>query len=360
MIIVGAGNLPRILSCNGSLVMAADPVFTERDNTIREEGNAAHWLASAVFNKEITSLEMVDRKAPNGVYITAEMAEHVDEYFKNSAAATDGQTFMEWGYTLNGQNYQINGRADKLLYSAAFNSLYVDDLKYGYTIVEPEQNWTMIAHAIGYCIENNVAPQRITFVIHQPRAPHHLGRVRSWSISYNELTALFHEMSGKLNNPDNMLRTGTYCDKCPSFFSCPARQAAELNGIEVSHNAYNADIDNEELSFRLDQIHRAKKLLDQSEKAYQEQASYRLKQGQIINNYALTADLANTSWKEGVTPELLQVLTGKDFTKKELVSPTQAKNQLSEEMFSLWTERKTKGKKLTRISADKRAKKLFG
>lgn len=358
MIIVDAGNLPRALSCNGSLVMQADPVFTERDNTIREEGTAVHWLASAIFNKETTSLEMVDRKAPNGVYITAEMAEHVDDYISLIDCAPNIQLFVEWGYTLNGQNYQINGRSDCTAVNGSY--LNIHDFKYGYTIVEPERNWTLISHAIGYCVENNVAPEKINFFIHQPRALHHLGRVRSSSVTYDELTALFHEMSGKLNNPDNVLRTGTHCYKCPSFFSCPARQAAELNAIEIAHNAYNANVENEELSFRLDQIHRARKLLEQSEKAYQEQASYRLKQGQIINNYALTADLANTSWKEGVTAEFLLALTGKDFTKKELISPTQAKNDLDETTFSLFTERKTKGKKLTRISADKRAKKLFG
>lgn len=358
MIIVDAGNLPRVLACSGSYVMKADPVYAERDNTIREEGNAAHWLASTVFNGEFTIEEMIDRKAPNGVFITAEMAEHVYEYISIVDCAPDIKLFAEWGYTLNGQNYQINGRPDCLAIAGTY--LNIHDFKYGYTIVEPEKNWTLISHAIGYCVENNVAPEKINFFIHQPRAPHHLGRVRSWSISYAELTALFQEMSAKLNNPDNMLRTGPHCDKCPSFFSCPARQAAEMNGIEVAHLAYNADVSDEELSFRLDQLNRAIKLLEQSEKAYSEQAAHRLKNGKIINNYALVSDLANTSWKESVTPELMKILTGKDVSETKLISPAKAKTILGEEFVSDWTERKTKGKKLTRISANARAKQMFG
>ena len=71
MLITDATNLPRIMQCNGSILLQADPVFAERDATTREEGNAAHWLASVVFNGQHTAIEMVDRKAPNGVYITA-------------------------------------------------------------------------------------------------------------------------------------------------------------------------------------------------------------------------------------------------------------------------------------------------
>ena len=117
MLIIDASELTRVMPCNGSLLMQADPVLAERDTTIREEGNAAHWLASVVFNGQQTAVEMVDRKAPNGVFITAEMAEHVSEYvgelnasFSRPDGALNGQ--MEWAYSLNGRNWAINGRGD--------------------------------------------------------------------------------------------------------------------------------------------------------------------------------------------------------------------------------------------------------
>lgn len=357
MIVVDAGNLPRILSCTGSYVMQADPVFTERDNTVREEGNAAHWLALTAFSGQHTVQELVDRKAPNGVYITADMAEHVSDYL--SAIGAGGQ--MEWGYTLNGQNYQINGRADHIRYDTQTGVLSVPDFKYGYTLVEPEMNWTLISHAIGYCIMNEIAPQQIVLTIHQPRASHPISRVREWSISCERLTQLFLTMSGTLNNPDNMLHTGSHCYKCPSFLGCPARQAANLNAIEVSHTAYYANISDADLAFTLDQINRAEKLLEQSKKAYQEQALHRICNGRVIDNYSVDDDLANRSWKPSVTAEMMQVLTGKNLAKKDLITPRQAEQLgVSEDIVNAFTERKLKGKRLVRVSANAKAKKMFG
>ena len=371
MLITDATNLPRIMQCNGSILLQADPVFAERDATTREEGNAAHWLASVVFNGQHTAIEMVDRKAPNGVYITAEMVEHVTEYvgeltasFSRPDGSLNGK--MEWSYSIQGDNWAINGRADHVAFCnvpnrTANSILYIDDFKYGYTPVEPEMNWTLISHAVGFCLQERVTPELIVFTIHQPRGQHHAGRMREWSISYEQLLALFDRMNATLRDPSNVLQTGPSCYHCPSFISCPARQAAELNGIETSHIAYNTEIDNFDLSERLQQILRAEELLKQSKKAYEELAIHRMKAGQVIKNFMLENGLTNRMWKEVVTPDLIKVLTGKDIAKRDLPTPKQAELAgVPPEIVAMFAERKPTGTKLVRADANKKAQKMFG
>jgi len=360
MLIIDAGNLPRFMQCNGNVLLQADPAFTERDNTIREEGNAAHWLASMVFEGANAS-DLIGNKANNGVFITREMAEHVSDYSRNLPFSTDGETHVEWSYQINGPNWQIRGRADKMLFSQAFNSLHVDDLKYGYSIVEPFKNWTLISHAIGFCVTKGVRPKRIVFTIHQPRAPHHAGRVREWSIGYDELLALYHELAATLSNPSNMLNTGSQCHKCPAFIGCVARQNAELNAVEISHIAYSAEISDDDLADRLDEISRAMALLKQSEKAYNEVAMHRVERGKIVRGYMLQNDLANSTWKDWMTPELFAALTNRDICERKLPSLKAAREaEIPETLITAWTERRPKGKKLVRVNADDKGKKLFG
>ena len=356
---IDASNLPRFMQCNGHRLLQADPVFAARDYTIREEGNAAHWLASVVFAGQHTIDEMVDRKAPNGIFITSEMAEHVDEYVSGVQVPPNYSGDMEWPYSLTGQNWQVNGRADHITYMS--NTLTVSDFKYGYSIVEPERNWTLIAHAIGYCLTNNVQPRQITFTIHQPRAPHRDGRVRSWSISYNDLLALHCQLTAALGNPSDTLQTGPNCYKCPAFVGCPARQDAELNALETAHMAYRAEIENAELADRMALIHRAEEMIKQAKKAYEEQIMHRLQIGQALNGYAIENDLTNRMWKDGVTVDLMQTLTGVNLSKPQLITPAQAeKAGVSKDIVALFAERRAKGSKLVRVNTDKRAAKFFG
>ena len=364
MLTTDASSLNRLMYCNGSRLMGHDPKLPDADNSIREEGNAAHWLASVVFSSQYSIDELIDRKAPNGVYITPEMAEHVgnylDEIVVNPSPGAHDWCGMEVPTEIISENFIVNGRADCI--AILNNSLFIHDFKYGYTIVEPDFNWTLIAHAIGFCNMHGIRPDKIVFVVHQPRAPHWTGdRVREWVIEWDMLTSLTDRLFHTLNNPTAELHTGSWCYKCPAFASCPARQSAELNAIEASCVAFNAEIDDVEISQRMDMINRAIRLLTQSKKSYEEQITYRLRNGKVIGNYALIPDYGNRSWKEGTTSEIIRGLTGIDVSKASIISPKQAEDKgVPEEVIKAFSENKYKGTKLERISADKHAKRVFG
>ena len=339
--------------------MQADPVTEYRDTTIRDEGNAAHWLASTVLSNQHTVEELIDRKAPNGIYITPEIAENVNEYLNGLKREYRQPCVHEHDTSFGNEYYRVNGRADFI--GTDFQTLYIDDCKFGYTIVEPEYNWTLISHAIGYTFNLEHKPERIQFTIHQPRAPHRNGRMRSWIISYQQLMMLYNELTAALSNPSNQLNTGQHCYKCASFVGCPARQDAELNCIEVSHMAYNAEISNDDLALRRDMIDRAINMLNQSKKAYDEQIIHRIKNNQIVPNYMVETDFANRSWNENVTPDLIKIMCGIDVTRTTMMTPKQAETAgMPVELGKTLTTRKPKGPKLVRADANKKATKYFG
>lgn len=357
MLTVTATELPRLMACNGSRLMGSSTSLVQTDDTVRDEGNAAHWLVEQVHAGHFTVEELIDRKAPNGIYITSEMVGYLEEYLK---AIREGG-YVEIDTSHGTLSWQINGRADLAKYHAPTKHLRIADLKYGWSIVEPENNWTLISHAIGYIAQHNLEFSTITFTIYQPRAYHPAGRIRSWQIDHEQLKELWKQLATTLTTPNDILNTGKHCYNCPALATCPAARKAQMNAVDASEKAFVDEIDNEELSFQLDHMKRAIDVLKQQEKAYNEEALNRIKQGQIVNNYSLDHELTNRMWQKHVNPDLMKILTGKDLGKKQdLITPAEAERRgVSKEVVAPFVERCNKGVKLIRMDANTKANKLF-
>lgn len=354
MFSVTATDLPRIMACNGSRLLEGY-TSSDRDTTVQDEGNAAHWLIEQVHGGKFTTEELIDRKAYNGVFITSTIAEDVDNFIKRIGKGGS----IEYETSFRGENWEIRSRIDHIWHS--HNVLHVDDFKYGWSIVEVVGNWTLIAHAIGYCLKNQVSPEKIIMTIHQPRPYHPLGRVRSWEISYSDLLDFYNRLNHALSNLSDVLNTGPQCYKCPKIATCPAARLAELNAIDASEKAFNETIDNDHLSFELDHLKRASEIIKIRLDAYEELALDRLKKGDMITNYGTDKEWTQKVWKDTVNADLMQILTGKDLRKKDLVTPNQAKQLgVHPDVIEVYSTRHEKGLKLVRIDAAKKAEKLFG
>lgn len=354
MLSITASDLPRIKTCNGSRLMVGFESTIKADNSVRDEGIAAHWVAQQIHSNKFNAEELIDRKAPNGVYITDEITEDLHDYLK--AIGNSGEVEKEMSFS--GSNWIINSRPDHVIFES--NVLYINDFKYGWSIVQPHMNWTLIAHALAFIANSQQIPEKIVFTIYQPRPYHIDGYNRSWEITYHELVQFYNEINNTLSNPKDELQTSVHCKNCPALATCPAARKAELNAIDASEALFETEIDDLNLSFRLDQLSRAIKVLEQNYDAYSEIALHRVKSGRIINNYGIVDQLSNRAWKGGVTVEFLQVLTGKDLSKKKLITPKQAENEgVDPIIVSSLTERFNKGIKLTRIDANKKAEKIF-
>lgn len=356
MLSLTATELPRFMACNGSRLMGKiTPV--NRDTSVADEGDAAHWFIEQVFKGNFHAEELIDRKAPNGVFITDDMLDNTEKYLKDIMDIGDVE--LDTSYAMTG--YEIRGRADHVL--RFMNRLTISDFKYGWKITEPEENWTLISHAIGYLSSKpqEAAPEFIDFKIYQPRPYHPDGSVRVWTINYHTLMEYWQILQTTLSNPSDELKSGNHCYKCPSLSQCPAAQIASMNAIDVAEMAYNSEVDNKQLSYIMDEIKRARVLLEQSEDAYSDLATSRIKKGELVPEYSLQTSIGNSNWKEGLTPEIVQMMTGKDVIKKQLVTPNQAKKiGIPQEVIDSLCERQNRGFKLVRVDGSKKAEQLFG
>lgn len=365
MLIVTATDLPRLLACNGSRLMGGyAPPISAADDTVRDEGNAADWVVAQVFNGYVRPEELIDCKAPNGVYITAEMIEYLDEYLK--AVGVQDHTRpesveIEYANSYGNATWQVNGRADLIKYNISKKHLDIGDLKYGWGIVEPEMNWTLLSHLFGFIAQNpNMPVETATLTIYQPRPHHHLGPVRSSTIHFTAILRQYNEMRWKLENLNDQLHTGEHCYKCPALAVCPAARNAQMNAIEASEKVYNDNIDNDKLSFELTHLERAAEIIKQRRKAYEEMALYRIKQGQIVTGYGVETGLSNRELCDFVTAEWIEALTGKDLTKKKLPTPAQMeKAGVHKDVVASMTTRHKTGAKLVKVDANSKAEKMF-
>ena len=350
---VTATELPRLLTCNGSRLLSNLPAVNVED-TVKDEGNAADWLIQQVFTGQHLLEELVDRKAPNGVYITEEMADNLQEYLDWIV----GKGEIERDCSYQGQTWEVRGRADHVYYDGY--TLYVSDFKYGWKIVDVVENWTLISHAIGWMLQNSVVPKQIEFRIYQPRPYHPEGTVRSYYINADHLQERYQQISHTLDNLNDQLQTSKHCYRCPSMAICPAAQQAGMNAIDVAYKAFDSEPTNDQVEFLLEETKKAMETLKQNLNAYEDLAFNRLKSGQVFKNYQIQQDLGRETWCDNVTPEVLEMMTGVDVSKRTLVTPNQAiKAGLDKDFVKSLTTRPNKGVKLVRANANEQASKLF-
>lgn len=350
MLTTTATELPRLMACIGSRLMPA-ALPPDHDHEMRDEGNAAHWLAKEAFEGRPV---VPGQKAFNGYVITEDMMDHVKTYLD---ALDCGN--MEVETTFAGVEWEVRGRADHIDYRD--NTLTVDDFKYGWRIVSPENNWTLIAHALGWCIRNNTAPQRIVLRIHQPRPYHPDGPVREWSISYLDLMDRYGQVAQRLGYPDDTLATSGQCAKCHALPTCPAARAASMNAIDATSVAFNDTLPPDVLAFEFETMRIAKATIENRFNAIEELMTHKINTGTVFHGYGLKVRRANRSWKAGLNGDVLSIAAGMDLRKVGVVTPAEAERRgLSESALTALTDRAIIGTKLERINVDAEARKALG
>lgn len=354
MLSLTATELPRFMACNGYKSLGGiEPFNPSTEQT--DEGNAAHWLCEQVYHGA-NAEDLIGQTAPNGLYITADMVEYCREYlqFINS-----GNCVVEINTSHSDDGWEIRGRADCIKH--VNNELTIADLKYGWRIVEPENNWTLISHAIAYCRKHNIQPTTIVFRIFQPRPFHPQGTVREWTIDYIELMSLYQELSEVLSHPSSTVCSGSQCYKCQCLSQCPAAQIAAMNAIDVAEIAFDSEIENERLTWMLSNLKRAQEIIKQSYDAYEDLALHRLKDGGTLKGYSIQQALGQTTWNDGITSDVVKMMSGVDVRVDKIMTPAQAKKAgVPEELIKSMTHRPDNGFKLVAIDENKMAQKMFG
>ena len=359
-LVTTATELPRVMHCMGSRLMPA-AIPCGGDQTARDEGNAAHWLAEQMFNGAPAHAGLT---TPKGYVITDDMVEHVSSYV---SALDCGEIEVDTSYA--GDTWEVRGRADHLSWRCHPNDQYesaqiltIDDFKYGWRPVSPVRNWTLMSHAIGWIVRTQQRPDRIVLRIHQPRPYHPDGPLREWSCSFEELMGYYSQIDARLSNPTDELMTSLeHCAKCHALATCPAARTASMNAIDAADVVFSDDLPKPVLTAEMEMLRQAVKMIEARRDAIEELITHRIKSGEVFDGYLVERPYGNRRWKPGLSGKVLSALAGVDLTKDGIVTPAEAeRRKVSKEAIALLTDRPLLDPKLKAVDVDVRERAAFG
>ena len=331
-----------------------------------EGGDAAkEGTAAGEYLEGLITGKPLGMTASNGVYFDQDIKFYmsgVAQDMVNRAATTIlCETRIDWqtrsGIWIKGQ------------YDAAFedhdDKLCIEDLKYGWGIVEVKENWQLLGYAIGEVIRRGKAYKEISLKIHQPRPHHEDGCVREWILTYSELLEYKEKIEARMQDLVDGLKTLTtskYCKYCPGAAeACPAFSRLFYRALEVSTEFHQDSLTDQEIAMQLDQIKRAEEVIKIKLDSLVELGTSRIKKGGIIPGYVQVDKYGHRSWKKGISPEALQIMTGLDVMEKTFMTPAKVeKLGVSKELIKQLTESKLTGVKLEKKNGSDVGNKIFG
>jgi hypothetical protein len=326
------------------------------------EGTAAGEYLQRLLEGKTKEIPQV---ASNGVYFDNDMKFYLTPIYEDIMSRTSEPVRCEQRIDWQTQSgIWIKGQPD-IDFVDSYGRLCIEDLKYGWGIVEVKENWQLLGYAIGSIIRRGQAFKEISLKIHQPRPHHEDGTTREWLISYSKLLEYKEKIERRMIeivNGKRDLQTGKHCKYCMGAAeACPAFNRLFYRALEVCTEFSQDSITNEELSRQLDQISRYEEVIKIKKDSLTELGSIRIKKGEIIPGYIQTQKFGHRTWKASVSPEAIKIITGIDVMESTMMSPTKAeKIGVPKELVKSLASRSLAGVKLEKKNATDVGNKIFG
>lgn len=355
---IRCSQLSRPMTCAGSLYF--DIKEEEAGEPARNGTAYGELVERLVTNQEIPT------HAKNGVAFDSDMKFYAQAEAKAILEKAQGnQIFAEervdW---MTDSGIKITGSLDVAFWVES--TLHIEDNKFGWNLVDVFENWQILGYAIGKIIKDQKAAKKIVLTIRQPRPHHEDGPVRHWELDYNTLLGYKEQIEDRmreLKTGEKSLVSSKKCKYCPAAAeACTAFNKAMYAGIDQIMSDFKQDfLTDKELGYQLDLLTRAGEILKIKLDSLQQLAINRIRENKIIPGYMTENSFGNREWKNDVSAEVIQVMTGIDITEKIMLSPAKAeKIGVSKELVNQLTQRYNKGFKLVPKDASKLADKVFG
>lgn len=356
--IVRCSQLARPMVCAGFMFLDFEKLDTT--SPAAEEGTAAG---------ELLQLQLEGRPIPyratNGVYFDDDMKFYTKPLAQDIFSRANGQVLCEqridW---VTRSGVVIKGQYDAS-YVDHYGRLCIDDLKYGWGIVEVKENWQLIGYAIGEIIRRGQYFREIVFRILQPRPHHEEGPIREWVISYDELLVLKERIETRfleIANGKADLQTSSKCKYCPAAGeACGAFNRLFYRALEVSTHLIQDKLTEKEIADQIDHIKRAEEVLKIKLDSLMELGTARIRAGKIIPGYVQTNKYGHREWKQGVNADTVKVMTGLDVQETVLMSPAKVEKMgLKKKLLEQLTTTKITGVRLEKKNSTEVGNKIFG
>lgn len=345
---LSASSAPQWVGCPGSVTMQLYyPPADDSDEAL--EGTASHEIASDM-------IEAASRAEPfpafGSAYDGYESAEGVkfsrEQYDGAAVFAEDCKRVMQRTGVFGGDGLRIEqfihaarvheqagGTPDFSVWSANAGELVVSDYKYGFEIVEVEENWQLILYALAllehYGVDGSTDEHvMVELRIVQPRAPHPEGPARSWRARASTLRGYANKLIAAAEEamlPDPPVRTGRHCKHCSARLNCPAFTQATFSALDYEAQASPSVTTAHGVGLELRLVKRAIEILEQRESALEEEAIARAQQGETVPFWHMAPRYGRETWATDASEVFaLGDLLGINLRKPaEALTPNQAR-----------------------------------
>lgn len=329
---------------------AAQPSIVERfvtDDTPSDaamEGTCAAWLAEMVLTGQAKNCSsLVGEQCPDNNWpVDFTMANHIQDYVdmitrRGGVISAERRVYL---------NEFINGTPDA--YATVKNApiycepttdpnavidqsvklngpitLHVDDLKYGYSIVQPTSKQVTI---YGGAIYNQavIKPDKIVIGIYQPRAFHVDGIYRTRTLTPPQLAGEIEQIvlaGRRCFESDPQATPGRHCKYCPAAYVCPAISTEMYDIVTIAQGSTARHMNGQELSNQLEFLVMAEDVLKGMKTSIEAEANARMDAGKHVPGWARERGKGRRRFNTGATMVLLG--TGIDPRADKMCTPAE-------------------------------------
>lgn len=340
-----SSQLSRFMSCSGVVDLPSDSLPSKA----AEEGTAWHWVIEELLAGRSVN---IGHTAPNGYTVDEDMGYHATKVIE---ALGNKKVFSEYPITYRPNpnfNCEITGTVDSWWEEA--DTLYINDFKYGFNLVEVEKNWQLMSYAFGVLLShpNPGKFKTVVLSIMQPRPHHEDGWYRSIELSTETLYAYYQELASRVEEyftNGGVLSTGKHCKYCPGTTeACTAFNKSFCAALEFTEQDIMVDkLSNEELDRYLIAVDRAKEILKIKAEALEFTVKSKLNNGEKIGDWRQVESFGHRKWNASFKVEEVELITGIKLKEEVVISPAQAeKKGLEKELTKLFTVTESRGFKL--------------
>ena len=342
--------------------------YPDSESEAARNGTACHELAERC-GIDGNPLESVGRAATNGVIFTADMADMVATY----------QTALRgWGAPQHVIFEQTFGPCDALYglrgtcdaWALIGRTLHIADLRTGWGIVEPEENWQLIAYAllvIDHLGRDKVRAQvdHVEMTIVQPGPAHIKGRVRTWKAHVSWIMdkhgATLQAAIRAAEGPDPSAKSGGHCKYCKALAHCDTARKASLNALDVMEKGRLQKLDAPDVLAEYRLLKAAQQRIKSRLGATGEEIIGRIKGGEYIPGLSIVTAEGKERWTGGVPAGPLLAPYVARLKKETYLTPNQAKKAgVPAPLVDKASERPNNGYKLVEQDISEKARKAFG
>lgn len=320
------------------------------------EGTCAAWVPECVINHNVPLADMVGKVHENGWTVDDDMTRHLGSIIDAASSRQSPRSEVFRSIDM-GDGVILGGTLDLESWQRDGSTLRIDDLKYGYEIVEPFENKQLICYAfLMWCELVNAGkplPSLVVLSIDQPRAIHPDGSYRKWVTTFDELMPYFAELQTIAKNiADSVAVPGKHCTHCGAAATCQALTQTVYAMHEPIQNRVFLAPTGQQLADELDMLDRMSTLMKARTAAVKAEAEIRIQSQKFVPGWCLDSTQGNRVFNQPL--EMVHAMTGVDPYEKKAVTPAElVRRGANQAVVDSLVSRPPRKRQLTRVDVRK-------